>query len=51
MVDDLRAIRICIKCTMLTLMPYYTVGPVPHVASVAVIYFREKWFGPQFIPP
>ena len=51
MVDDLGAIRVRIKCTILTLMPHQPVGLIPHVALITVIYFGGKWFGPQFTPP
>ena len=51
MVDDLGAVRIRIKRTILALMPYQTVGPVPHVTLIPIQHFGNKWLRPQVTPP
>ena len=50
-IDDLGAIRIRIKRTILALMPYQTVGSVPHVTLIPIQQFGNKWLRPQVTPP
>ncbi len=49
MVNNPGAVRVGVKGAVPASMPHLPVGFIPDIAVVAVQYFRDKGFRPQFI--